>query len=56
MLRMMEKNVFIEVRSEHRQVAESVFKKCERTFKDIMLNETGKEMESKLALSQFNLE
>lgn len=53
---MMEKNVSVEVRTEQRLVAQSVFGKCERTFSEIMLRETGKEMESKLSLSQFNLE
>lgn len=53
---MMEKNVAIEVRTEQRSISQSVFGKCERTFSEIMLRETGKEMESKLSLSQFSLE
>lgn len=56
MLRMMERNVAVEVRGEHRQIAQSVFGKCEKSFSEIMLNETGKEMESKLSLSEFSLE
>lgn len=46
----------IEVRSEQKSVAQSVFGKCERTFSEIMLKETGKDMESKLSLSPFSLE
>ncbi len=52
----MERNVAVEVRGEHRQIAQSVFSKCEKSFSEIMFNETGKEMESKLSLSEFSLE
>lgn len=52
----MERNVAVEVRGEHRQIAQSVFGKCEKSFSEIMSNETGKEMESKLSLSEFSLE
>ena len=44
MLRMMERNVYVEVKTEHRQIAKSVFGECEKSFSDIMLKETGKEM------------
>lgn len=40
----MERNVYVEVKSEHRQIAQSVFGKCEKTFSEIMVKETGKEM------------
>ena len=53
---MMERNVAVEVRSEHRSISESVFAKCEKSFTQIMANETGINMETKLSLSEFSLE
>ena len=53
---MMERNVQVEVRTEHRDIVKAVFGTCEKQFKEIVLKETGVEMDSKLTLSEFSLE
>lgn len=53
---MMERNVTIELKAEHAQIAKSVFSNCSRRFNEIMQNETGKSMDSNLTLSVFELE
>ena len=56
MLRMMERNLTVELRHETAQTAQGVFGNCEQQFSAILLKETGKEMESRLSLSEFSLE
>lgn len=56
MLRMMEKKIYVEARSEHRALIREVFPKCEREFKEIMKKETGRDMEVTLELSEYALE
>jgi len=56
MLRMMERNVLVEVKVEHRDIVKSIFGPCEKKFKDIVQKETGVDMDSKLTLSEFSLE
>lgn len=48
MLRLMERHVFVELKGEHIKLATSLFAESEKKFSEIMFNETGKEMESKL--------
>ena len=35
---------------------ETIFPSCEKLFSEILLKETGKEMESKLTISEYKLE
>lgn len=56
MLRMMERNITVEVKEENMKTAESVFRNCESEFKSIMEKETGKIMETKLTMSEYSLE
>lgn len=53
---MMERNVNVEVKSEHSEVAKSAFSSCSKRFNDILQRETGKSMDSNLTLSTFELE
>lgn len=56
MLRLMERNVNIELKKEHIGLAKALFPDCERSFSEILVNETGREMESKLTVSEYDLE
>lgn len=55
MLRLMERNLTIELKKIHIPLAKSIFAECEKSFTEIMLAETGKEMESKLSISEYIL-
>lgn len=37
-------------------MAKTLFPDCERSFSEILVNETGREMESKLTVSEYDLE
>lgn len=56
MLRLMERNVTIELRVGHLPLAKAVFPACEQAFSRILLDETTKEMESHLTVSEYKLE
>ena len=56
MLRMMERNVSVEVKGEQGAVTKKLFSECEREFSKVMMEETGREMESHLSLSGYSLE
>lgn len=56
MLRMMERNITVELKEENMKMAESLFSNCEKQFTAIMERETNKSMESKLSLSEYTLE
>lgn len=56
MLRMMERNIAVELKEENMKMAESLFPNCQREFTAIMERETSKSMESKLSLSEYTLE
>jgi hypothetical protein len=51
----MERHVFVELKKEHIKLATSLFAESEKKFSEIMFKETGKEMESKLSISNYNL-
>ena len=51
----MERNLTIELKKIHIPLAQSIFAECEKSFTEIMLAETGKEMESKLSVSEYVL-
>lgn len=53
---MMERNLTVELKQESHQVAQNIFGNCEKEFTSILQKETGKEMESRLSLSEFTLE
>ena len=53
---MMERNINIEARKEHMDVAKKVFLKCQSDFTSILEKETGKQMEATLSLSEYGLE
>jgi V-type H+-transporting ATPase subunit E len=55
MLKLMERHVFVELKKEHIKLATSLFAESEKKFSEIMFKETGKEMESKLSISNYNL-
>lgn len=56
MLRLMERNVSVELRSNHLPLAKTLFPACEQAFSRIILEETAREMESKLTVSEYKLE
>lgn len=53
---MMERNINVELKGEHIKQAERLFSNCEKSFSQILQKETGREMESKLTISEYNLE
>jgi V-type H+-transporting ATPase subunit E len=53
---MMERNLNIELKQDHAVAVEKLFPDCQNDFSEIILKETGKVMESKLALSEYSLE
>lgn len=53
---MMERNVSVELKEDHASLAQKLFPECEKEFTNILLRETGKDMESKLSISEYFLE
>ena len=56
LLRMMEKNVSIEVPNKHKRLIQETLGECEKNFAKIMATETNKDMNVSLALSKYDLE
>ena len=56
LLRMMEKNVSIEVPNKHKRLIQETLGECEKNFARIMATETNKDMNVSLALSKYDLE
>lgn len=52
----MERHVTVELKAAQIPLAEAEFAECERSFTEIVLNATGKVMESKLTISEYRLE
>ena len=56
MLKMMERNVSVEMKECDLKITRELFKECEREFTEVMRRETGREMETALTASSYTLE